>query len=114
MCSHVRACRAGKQLRVHSLTTNKKKCLNENCAGHFSTAPDKLCMYLYEINQTLSDTFPCKVRGRGRGRGGYYVALILQALVSFSNSSDSVLSDLQGAVVILKKSITETSVIATR
>ena len=53
----------------------------------------------------------------GEGAGEREVAklfFILQALVSFSNSSDSVLNDLQGIVVVLKKSITETSVIATR
>ena len=44
--------------------------------------------------------------------GAQYV--VMQALVSFSDTSDSVLNDLQNAVVTLKKSITETSVIATR
>lgn len=57
----------GKQLRVFSLTSNKKKCLSENCAGHFTTDPGRLCMYLYEINLNLADTFPCKVRGEEGG-----------------------------------------------
>ena len=53
---------SGKQLRVYSLTSNRKKSLNENCQGSFTTAPDKLRMHLYEITVNLSDALPCKVR----------------------------------------------------
>ena len=67
----------GKQLRVYSLSTSKKKCLSEHCVGGFTTAPDKLCLYLYEININLADTFPCKVMvhheltaKQSGGRGG--------------------------------------------
>lgn len=118
---------AGKQLRVLSLSTKKKKCLSENCTGHFTTCPDKLCMYLYEINTNLADTLPCKVSYPGCDGGlikvgifldglcgGHDVFCCFQALVSFFDSSESVLNDLQGAVVQLRKSVTETSVIATR
>lgn len=49
---------------MYSLSANKKKCLNEHCVGGFSTAPNKLCLYLYEINLNLADSFPFKVGGK--------------------------------------------------
>ena len=57
----------GKQLRVFSLTSNRKKTLSENCQGSFTTAPDKLYMYLYEITVNLAEALPCKVRRVGLG-----------------------------------------------
>jgi hypothetical protein len=32
--------KSGKQLKVYSLTTSKRKVLNDSCAGHFTTAPE--------------------------------------------------------------------------
>ena len=52
---------AGKQLKVYSLTNQKRKTLSENCAGHFTTSPSQMKLHLYEIFTHLSDFFPYKV-----------------------------------------------------
>ena len=52
---------AGKQLKVYSLTNQKRKTLSENCAGHFTTSPSHLKLHLHEIFTHLSDFFPYKV-----------------------------------------------------
>ena len=48
------------QLKVFSLKENKKKVLNSNCAGNFSTRPRDVCLLLPEILKYLPDIFPCK------------------------------------------------------
>lgn len=86
----------GKQLRVFSITANKKKSLSEGCTANFTTAPKHLQLHLYEIVMHLVDAFPIKM------------------LVFLGGEATSgVLNDLQGTVVTLKKTCTETSVIAT-
>ena len=52
---------AGKQLKVYSLTNQKRKTLSENCAGHFTTSPFQMKLHLYEIFTHLADFFPYKV-----------------------------------------------------
>ena len=51
----------GKQLRVFSLSTKRKKTLSENCAGHFTTNPTQLHLPLCELTTSMADCFPVKV-----------------------------------------------------
>lgn len=44
----------------------------------------------------------------------HWSSFLFQALLSFQETLDSVLNDLQGMIVIMKKAVTEVSVIATR
>jgi len=86
----------GKQLRVYSITAGKKKCLSDNCAGCFSTAPADIKLHFYEITMHVQEVFPYK------------------AILSLPESTyDSALNDLHCTTVILKKAMNETSVIAT-
>ena len=85
-----------KQLKVHSVTMNKRKTLPENTAGHFSTAPWDIRMTLQEIRQYVSCPFPCK-------------AVICPSNDLYSNS----LTEISNTVVTLNKVNTEASVIAT-
>ena len=56
--THTTLTHTGKQLKVFSLTTSRKKSLSENCTGHFSTAPRDIKMHLYEITMHLQVRMP--------------------------------------------------------
>jgi hypothetical protein len=88
--------KSGKQLKVYSLTTGKKKTLYDSCAGHFTTAPEDIGVYLSDVTVHAQECMPCKAVLYVRGK-----------------ESSGVLEDLHEKMVTLKHTTTESSVIAT-
>ena len=55
-CDVLFCCVSGKQLKVYSLTTGKKKTLYDSCAGHFTTAPEVREQCENRTHKTLAHT----------------------------------------------------------
>ena len=59
-------------LEVFSVTEKVQKMLSYDCAGHFTTSPQRIAMYLPDLLQHVRDVLPCNVRlffGEDRDHG---------------------------------------------